>query len=111
MGQCILSVSDCCRSVAKRALPPEHKIVGVKEDVAMYCQEWLIEGPMIPEVAAGAAIPYATVVCTVKSSDGSYCITAHWSSREVFIRNDEWDVANFASYDEFITDWFKDIAA
>lgn len=88
----IVPIADCFseRRVLKM-LPPEHRIMAIRPDPARGLTDYLIEGPLVPDVAK--IIPVFTM--TMVESD-KFKLTGRWQDR-----GEEWIIGEWSSMDAY----------
>jgi hypothetical protein len=77
MRRGILRISIGMEERVQKALPAEHRIVATKGDPRNMLVEWLIEGPLMPEVPDGAEPPEVRIILTLHADRGISAIFEH----------------------------------
>jgi hypothetical protein len=78
---------------AQCALPPEHR-VAARKLLDRGDEEWIVEGPMMPLVQAGAQPPVVMLIFTIGHIEyRDFTLTAHWGHDDAlrYWKVGQWD--------------------
>jgi len=81
-----------------RGLPPEHRLAAVKDLPALVCEDWLIEGPTMPQVPASGVLLSVEMLVTIRQgTEGRVGVFANWRHDPTW----RWTVGVWPSMAEF----------
>jgi hypothetical protein len=87
---------------AERMLPPEHRIAAIKDLPDICAEDWLIEGPSMPAVAASEVPGPVEVVTTLRNGrEGQVGVFANWRHAETW----RWTIGVWPSFQAFKRDF------
>ena len=94
----ILSVAYPLRERARAALPPDHRIIAIKDEGTLFSYEqWMIEGPMMP----GGAMPVQLMTMLLMDDDMSMVVKAKFKPAAVGYEDVYWIVDRWPDLDAF----------
>jgi hypothetical protein len=106
----VLTVAEKLTTRAGLALPVGHRIVAERPDADARCVEWLIEGPMMPEMPPSGEAAEVELLLTMHYEEGEFgedgppCrITAVWRHRP----DESWLVKAWPSCAAFKAEWIE----